>query len=104
MLVYILYNNLKKSLFKIFDGFVSTTIWNNDIFPTSWVEYALKADRASSKLNFLFHLKSKTNLVTLKKFNLHLKYYKLDSSFSIKLQEINLNVCEEHKTESRAWR
>ena len=25
----------------------------------------LKADRALSKLNFLFHLKSKTNLVTL---------------------------------------
>ena len=27
----------------------------------------LKADRALSKLNFLFHLNSKTNLVTLRK-------------------------------------
>ena len=29
----------------------------------------LKADRALSKLNFLFDSKSKTNLVTLRKFN-----------------------------------
>ena len=41
------------------------------------------------KLNFLFHLKSKINLVTLRKFNSHLQYYKIDLSFSIKLQEIN---------------
>ena len=34
----------------------------------------LKAGRASSKLNFLFHLKSKTNLVTLRKCNSHLQY------------------------------
>ena len=59
----------------------------------------LKADRALSKLNFLFHLKSKTNLVTLKKCNSHLQYYKVDLSFIIKIQEINLNVCKEYKTE-----
>ena len=45
----------------------------------------LKADRAFSKLNILFYLKSKTNSVTL-----------------IKLQEINLNVCKEYKTEREA--
>ena len=37
---------------------------------------------------------------------LHLDYflqnYKIDLSFSIKLQEINLNVCEEYKTECKA--
>ena len=49
-----------------------------------------KADKALSKLNFLFHLKSKTNLVTLRKCYSHLQYYKIDLSFSIKLQEINL--------------
>ena len=51
----------------------------------------------SYKLNFLFHLKSKTNLVTSRKCNLH--NYKIDLSFRIKLQEINLNVCEEYKTQ-----
>ena len=59
----------------------------------------LKADRTSSKLNFLFHLKSKTNLVTLINCNSHLQYYKIYLNFSIKLQEINLNACEEYKTE-----
>ena len=38
----------------------------------------------------------------LRKFNLHLQYYKNDLSFSIKLQEINFNVCEECKTEPEA--
>ena len=42
----------------------------------------LKADRALSKLNFCFHLKSKTNLVTLRKLSTHLKYY---NQISIKL-------------------
>ena len=64
----------------------------------------LKADRALSKFNFLFHLKSKTNLVTLRKCNSHLQYYNIDLSFSIKLQEINLHVCEEYKTEREAQR
>ena len=32
-------------------------------------------NRAFSKLNFLIHLKSKTNLVTLIKLNSHLQYY-----------------------------
>ena len=59
----------------------------------------LKAGRAISKFNFLFHLKSKPNLVPLRKCNSHLQYYKIDLSFSIKLQETNLNVCEEYKTE-----
>ena len=31
----------------------------------------LKANSALSKLNFLFYLKSRTNLVNLRKFNLH---------------------------------
>ena len=48
----------------------------------------LNADRALSKFNFLFHLKTK-NLVILKKCNSHLQYYKIDLSFSIKLQKIN---------------
>ena len=34
----------------------------------------LKADRALCKLNFLFHLESKTNLVTLRKCDSHLQY------------------------------
>ena len=48
-----------------------------------------RADRALSKLNFYFHLKSRENLITLRKCNSHLQYYKTDLSFSIKLQEIN---------------
>ena len=64
----------------------------------------LKADRALSKFNLLFHLKSKTNLVTLRKCNSHLKYYKINLSFSIKLQEINLYLCDEYKTERDARR
>ena len=59
----------------------------------------LKADRDLSKLNFLFDLKSQINLVTLRKFNSYLQYYKIDLSFSIKLHERKLNVCEEYKTE-----
>ena len=62
-----------------------------------------KANRALGKLNLLFHLKSKTNSVTLRTFNSNLQYYKIDLSFCIILQEINLNVCEEHKTEREAW-
>ena len=42
------------------------------------------------------------NLVTLRKCNSHLQYYKIDLSFSIKLQEINLNICGEYKTERKA--
>ena len=49
-------------------------------------------------MNFLFYLKLKTNLVILRKCNSHLQYYKIDKNFSIKLQEINLRVCEEYKT------
>ena len=52
----------------------------------------LKAVKALSKLNFLFQLKSKKNWVTLRKCNSHLQYYKIDLSFSIELQEINLNA------------
>ena len=62
----------------------------------------LKADRALSKLNFLFHLKSNTNLVTLRKCNSHIQYYKSGLSFSIKLQEIKLYQCEEYKIEREA--
>ena len=62
----------------------------------------LKADRTLSKFNFLSNLK--TNLATLRKCNSHLQYYKIDLSFSIKLQEINLNVCQEYKTEREARR
>ena len=58
----------------------------------------------SSKLNFLLHFKSKTKSVTSKKCNSHLQYYNIDLNFSIKLQEINLNVCEEYKTEREARR
>ena len=62
----------------------------------------LKADTALIKLSFLFHLKSKTNWINLRKCNSHPQFYKIDLSFSIKLQEINLYVCEEHKTEREA--
>ena len=34
----------------------------------------------------------------MRKSNSHLQYYKIDMSFSIKSQEINLYVCEEYKT------
>ena len=47
---------------------------------------SFKADRVLNKLDFLFNSKSKTNLVTLWKCNLYLEYYKIDLSFSIKLQ------------------
>ena len=62
---------------------------------TDLLPHCLKADRDLSKLNFLFHLKSKTNLVILRKCNSHLQYYKIGLIFSIKSQEINLNVCKE---------
>ena len=62
-------------------------------------ELESKADRALSKLNFLFPLQSKINVVTIRKCNSHLQYYEIDLSFSIKLLEINLYVCEEYKTE-----
>ena len=67
---------------------------------------SLKADRALSKLNFHFHSKSKTNLVIFRKYNLYLQYYKIDLSFSIKLQNINLNVYEKYlyKTKRKAER
>ena len=43
-----------------------------------------------------YYLKSKTSLVTLRKCNSHLQYYNIFLSFSIKLQEINSNVCNEY--------
>ena len=70
----------------------------NRFFWTNKVDNPLKDDRALSKSNFLFHLESK-NLVTLCKCNSHSQYYKIDLCFSIKLQEINLYVCEEYKTD-----
>ena len=36
---------------------------------------------------FPFLLKSKTNLINLRKFNSHLQYYKINSSSSIKLHK-----------------
>ena len=62
----------------------------------------LKADRALSNLNFLFHLKLETNLETLKTCNSHLQCYKIDLSFSIKFHgsihdEINKYVFLYHK-------
>ena len=38
----------------------------------------------------------------MRKCTSHLQYYKIDSNFSIKLQEINLNVCEEYEIGSEA--
>ena len=63
----------------------------------------LKADRALSKLNFLFHLKSKANLVTLQKSNSHLQYYKIDLSFSIKLREIICSRCVRKVSDLRSY-
>ena len=51
----------------------------------------------TTRVCFLSHLESKTNLVTLRNCNLYLRYYKIDLGLSIKLQEINLNLCEEYK-------
>ena len=57
----------------------------------------LKSNRALTKFNFLFHWKSKTNLVTLRKYNSRLQYNKIDSSFSSKFLQNNFfnlqNIC-----------
>ena len=53
----------------------------------------LKAYRALSKLNFLFDLKSKINLVTFRKCNSDFIYHETDLNLIIKLQEIDLNIC-----------
>ena len=58
--------------------------------------------RKTDSIHFTFHLKPKTNLLTLRKCYLYLQYYKIDLSFSIKLQELNLNLCKEYKTEREA--
>ena len=42
----------------------------------------LKADRALSKSNFLLHIKSKTNLVTLIKCDSYLQYFKTEHIFT----------------------
>ena len=55
-------------------------------------------------MNFIFHLKSKTDLVTFTKYNSHLQYNKNNLIFSINLQKINLNLCEEYKTQREAQR
>ena len=60
-----------------------------NVYRKSSAERECRDDRALSKLNFFFHLKSKKTLVTLKISNSHLKYYQIYLSFSIKLQEIN---------------
>ena len=51
-------------------------------------------------MNFLFHLKSKTNLVTLRKCNSHLQYYKIDLSkyFTFSSYEKVLVLCEKWLT------
>ena len=73
------------------------------IIKRSYIIGDLRACHTSlSELNFLFNQKLKTNLVTLRKCNLHLQYYKIDPSFNIKLQKINLNLCKEYKTEREA--
>ena len=38
----------------------------------------------------------------MRKLNSHLQYNKIDLSFSIKLQELNLNVCEKYRIEREA--
>ena len=48
--------------------------------------FPIKADGTLNKLNLLFHLTSKTNLVTLRKFYSYPQHYKIDLSFSIKSQ------------------
>ena len=53
---------------------------------------------------WVLHLESKTNLVTLRKCNSYLQYYKIDFSFNIKLQETNLNISQEYNTEREARR
>ena len=59
----------------------------------------------------IFHIKPipshpwwecKKILVTLRKCHPHLQHFTIDLSFSIKLQEINLNVCEGYKIERKA--
>ena len=50
----------------------------------------LKADIALSKLNFLFHSKLKTKLLTMRECNSHFQYNKIDLRFGIKLQEQKL--------------
>ena len=50
------------------------------------------------------YIKSKTNVLTLRKCSSHRQYYNIDLSFRIKLQEINLYVCEEYKAEREARR
>ena len=52
----------------------------------------LKADKALNKQNFLFYLKSKTNFVTFRKCNPNSQYFKIDLSFSIKLQNTNNTI------------
>ena len=77
---------------------ISKKLFSGCLLKKSTNFFFLKANRAFSRLNFLFHLKSK-DLVTLWKCNSHLPYYKIDLSFNIKLQEINLYACEEYKIE-----
>ena len=60
----------------------------------------LKVDRASSKMKLVFSFEIKKKLVTFRKCNSHLQYYKINLIINIKLQEINFNVCEEYKIES----
>ena len=66
------------------------------------ISVKIKNDLLKSSPQIFFHLKSKANLVILWKCNSHLQYYKIDSSFSIKLQEINLHVCDEYMIEREA--
>ena len=65
------------------------------------VDDPLKADRALSKLNFLFHLKSK-NLITFWKCNSHLQYYKINLSFRIKEYKTEREARDPNRTEREA--
>ena len=62
----------------------------------------LKADKALGTFIFLLNPKLKRNLIILWKCNSHLQYYKINLSFSIKLQEINLYLCEKYKSQREA--
>ena len=57
---------------------------NKRWFAKSFTQIKFTIHKVLSIWNFLFHLKSKINLVTLSERNSRLQYYKIDLSFSIK--------------------
>ena len=88
---YVYYREINLSLY----GFFS---FQSRVLVLCFRFWTSSAKRECSDVNVFLKVE-----VTSRKFNSYFEYYKIDSTLGIKLEEINLNVCREHKIEDESY-